>query len=123
MDSRPLDAVREAKERRLAILEERAAQRGIDAPAEVVSEISDLRAQLDIIAAATNPPIDEPIRRALRRYDQIDFNISVTAGLMGRVTKIEEAIKSDKAQRIVRQWVLNTWLFLITAGVLYLILR
>lgn len=123
MDSNALQRIQEAKLRRLEELEVQAATHGTTAPPHIITERDALRTDLDLIGAVTDPPIGADLRRALRRYDQLDFNLNVTAGLVQRVTKIEEALTRDAAQRPLRQWILNGWLCIISIGVLYLIFR
>lgn len=59
-------AVREAKERRLAELEETAAIYGIDVPIHIKTEIEDLQAELelvDIIQRRVDPNVTEIVKR------------------------------------------------------------
>jgi hypothetical protein len=97
MDSNALQRIQEAKIRRLEELEVQAAARGNNAPPEVLTERDALRAELGFI--------------------------DVVAGLVQRLTLLEQRIDRDGGQRWVRQQILNAWLALITIGVLYLILR
>ena len=48
------------KRRRLAVLERQAAQYGIDAPPQVVTEIEDLRKEIAGADAMLNPPLGVP---------------------------------------------------------------
>lgn len=123
MDSTALQRIQQAKLDRLEELEVQAAMHGNSAPPHILTERDALRTDLDLIGAVTDPPIGADLRRALRRYDQLDFNLNVTAGLVQRVTKIEEALTRDAAQRPIRQWILNGWLFAISIGILYLVIR
>jgi hypothetical protein len=70
-----------------------------------------------------NPQFGSETKRALRRFDQLELVVNVVAGLVQRLTLLEQRIDRDGGQRWVRQQILNAWLALITIGVLYLILR
>lgn len=123
MDSDALRRIQEAKIRRLEVLEEQAASLGGTAPPHIITERDTLRAELGFIDALTNPPIGAETRRAMKRFDQLDLVVNVVAGLVQRVSTMEASYKSDAAQRLIRQHILNAWLAIITIGVLYLVFR
>lgn len=123
MDSTALHRIQGAKLRRLEELEVQAAARGANTPPEVLTERDALRIELGIIDAALNPQIGSETKRALRRFDQLDLVVNVVAGVVQRLSTLEQRIDQDSSQRWVRQQILNAWLALITIGVLYLILR
>lgn len=123
MDNDALKRIHDAKLKRLEELEVQAATHGTLAPPHIINERDSLRAELGFIDAATNPPIDAQTKRVLKRFDQLELVVNVVAGLVQRVTTMEQAYQRDAAQRTIRQHVLNAWLAVITIGVLYLVLR
>ena len=119
-----LQRIREAKLRRLEILEEQIAAVG-EAYAEPQQRIErdDLKKFLGLSAAVVDGGLSEEDRRLFRRYDQADLNIAVLSNVVQRVTSLEEWIAVDRALRPERQRVLNAWLLLISAGMLIILGR
>ena len=119
-----LQRIREAKLRRLEILEEQIASVG-EAYAEPQQRIErdDLKKFLGLSAAVVDGGLSEEDRRLFRRYDQADLNIAVLSNVVQRVTSLEEWIAVDRALRPARQRVLNAWLLLISAGMLIILGR
>jgi hypothetical protein len=118
-----LQKIREAKLRRLEILEEQIAARGeYDADPKLTIERDDLKKALGLVDAVSNGGIDEETRKVLRRYDQVDLNISVLSNLVMRVTALEEWIGFDRTTRGKRQKVLDLWLGALTVLLLALVI-
>ena len=117
-----LQRIREAKLRRLEILEEQIASVG-EAYAEPQQRIErdDLKKFLGLSAAVVDGGLSEEDRRLFRRYDQADLNIAVLSNVVQRVTSLEEWIAVDRALRPARQRVLNAWLLLISIALLLLL--
>lgn len=117
-----LQRIREAKLRRLEILEEQIASVG-EAYAEPQQRIErdDLKKFLGLSAAVVDGGLSEEDRRLFRRYDQADLNIAVLSNVVQRVTSLEEWIAVDRALRPARQRVLNAWLLLISIALLVLL--
>lgn len=117
-----LQRIREAKLRRLEILEEQIASVG-EAYAEPQQRIErdDLKKFLGLSAAVVDGGLSEEDRRLFRRYDQADLNIAVLSNVVQRVTSLEEWIAVDRALRPARQRVLNAWLLLISVALLVLL--
>ena len=117
-----LQRIREAKLRRLEILEEQIASVG-EAYAEPQQRIErdDLKKFLGLSAAVVDGGLSEDDRKLFRRYDQADLNIAVLSNVVQRVTSLEEWIAVDRALRPARQRVLNAWLLLISVALLVLL--
>lgn len=123
MDNGALQRIQEAKMRRLEELEVQAAGFGTSAPPHIVTERDALRGELGFLDAVTNPPIGAETRRAMKRFDQLELVVNVVAGLVQRVSAMEQSHAADARQRWIRQQVVNAWMAAISIGILYLIFR
>ena len=123
MRDEALQKIREAKLRRLEILEEQIAARGeYDADPKLTIERDDLKKALGLVDAVSNGGIDEETRKVLRRYDQADLNISVLSNLVMRVTTLEEWFGFDRTARTRQQRTLVLWLGALTVLLLALVI-
>jgi hypothetical protein len=123
MDNGALQRIQEAKLKRLEELEVQAAMHGSTAPPHIITERDALRSELGFLDVALNPQLSSETKRALRRFDQLELVVNVVAGLVQRVSAMEQRDLANGKQRWVRQQVLNAWLAAISVGVLYLIFR
>lgn len=99
--------------RRLGELEKQAALYGPQTEPAVLVEIQDLRHKHGLSAGRR-------IRTdRTREAIDYDFLMNVVAAALQRLTGVEETQKNDGAQRGARQMVLNVWLGIISAGVIF----
>jgi len=118
-----LAELRDTKQRRLDALEVQASQFGFETPAHITNEIDQLRIDLARLSMADAPPVSDDVRKVLRRYDAIDLITQTVAGVVVRLTLIEQAYKADGGERVRRQVRLNLWLGLISFLLIVLIIR
>lgn len=101
--------VRRNKERRLDELEQQAAIIGVSTPPHVLTEIDDLRAELELVDVLQQQ-IDPKIREAAKGIDYSDLLLNFLASHARRLTSIEawqtsrdEKIEKDEAERVQRR--------------------
>lgn len=103
IDSPHLDAVREAKRRRLEVLELQEASLGRETPPHVATEIADLRKELVGVEAVTNPSISKETVDALQQYGQLRAILVTVMGLVADVSELKRRMDADDDKRDARQ--------------------
>lgn len=103
VDSPHLDAVREAKRRRLEVLELQEASLGRETPPHIATEIADLRKELVGVEAVTNPSISKETIDALQSYGQLRAILVTVMGLVADVGDLKQRVGRGEEMRVSRQ--------------------